>query len=72
MIRRAIVVLALLAGGCTMQMDNPFAKKESEEMKLVRKRIAAFELLEREAELLLSISRHKAATAALNTPPKTK
>lgn len=61
----AVCLTGLILSGCTLQMDNPFVKKEPPEMKLVRERIAAYELLEREAELVHSINKLKKATAEI-------
>lgn len=72
MIKRAIVILALSVSGCTLQMDNPFVKKLPANQKLLKERIASYELLEREAELVLSIKqkKHDAQEVGKPMPPK--
>lgn len=64
-----LCLVLLCLAGCTVTMDNPWKEKETEEMKLVRQRIEAYELLDQEAALVLSITQRKAATEAAKKPP---
>ena len=64
------VLMCLIVSGCTVTLDNPLVKKEPEDMKLIRQRIAAFELLEREAELKYSLTKLSVETEELKNPPK--
>lgn len=70
MIKKIVIGLAtaLLLSGCTVEMDNPFVKKVPEDQKVLRQRIASYELLEREAELVHSITRLKTETERMKTP----
>ncbi len=69
MIRKTVLLLVLfMLSGCTLQMDNPFVKKVPEDQKILRARIASYELLEREAELIHSITRLKVSTEQMKTP----
>lgn len=69
MVKSIMLVLVLCVAGCTVTLDNPLVKKESDEVKLLNKRIEYFELLEREAELVQSISEKKAATEGAKFEP---
>ncbi len=71
MIKRLVLALAIsvsLLSGCTLHMDNPLAKKVPEDQKILRARIASYELLERESELIHNITRLKAETEQMKAP----
>ena len=69
MLKRLILVMVVFLAGCTVTLDNPLVKKDSDEVKLARKEIEMYELLERRAELVLSITDLKQATEGAKFEP---
>lgn len=63
-----LLCVAVLISGCTLTLENPLVKKESPEIKQINSKIEALELLEREAELVQSITEKKVATELAKKP----